>query len=59
MHFAERERIDGDKIESIEDVQKIIDALDIRVAPDHDYYEDLKPFLSEIPEEEKTNITFD
>jgi len=48
MHFAERHRVDGDKIETVEDVAKIIDALDIRVAPDHDAFEDLKPYLSEI-----------
>lgn len=48
MHYTERHRVDGNKIETIEDVAKIIDALDIRLAPDDEAFEELKPYLTEI-----------
>lgn len=57
MHYAERHRVDGDKIETVEDVAKIIDALDIRVAPDNDAFEELEPYLTEI--ENQTKTTYD
>lgn len=55
MHFAERHRVDGDKIETIEDVSKIIDALDIRLAPDHEAFEELEPYLTEVEDDRRQN----
>jgi len=58
MHYAERHKIDGDKIETVEDVAKIIDALDIRLAPDHEAFEKLKPYLTEI-DDDSNRQTYD
>ena len=53
MHYAERHKVDGEKIKTVEDVAKIIEALDIRLAPDHESFEELEPYLTEIEENKK------
>jgi len=50
MHYAERHKVDGEKIETVEDVARIIEALDIRLAPDDDSFEELEPYLTEVGE---------
>ena len=57
MHYAERYKVDGEKIETVEDVAKIIEALDIRLAPDHESFEELEPYLTEVGE--NTNRQYD
>lgn len=51
MNFTECFKIDGDKINSVEDVAQIIDALDIRLAPDHEAFDQLEPYLTNVKEE--------
>jgi hypothetical protein len=59
MHFAEKFQIDPDKINTVEDVAQVLDALDIRVAPDFENFEQLEPYLTEIEEDERQNTTYD
>lgn len=58
MNFYENHRIDPDKIETVEDVAEILDALNIRIAPDYENFDQLKPYLTEV-EEEKTSALHD
>ncbi len=58
MHFTERYRVNGDKIETVKDVAKIIDALDIRLAPDNEHFEELEPYLTEVDEDDH-HATYD
>lgn len=55
MHFIEKHKIDPDKINTVEDVAQILDALDIRVAPDYENFDQLEPYLTEVEEEQVTH----
>ena len=47
VEYAPQFRVDGDKINTVEDLAAVIDALDITVTPNHSAYEDLEPYLTE------------
>lgn len=47
IEYAVQFRVDGDKIETVEDLAAVIDALNITVTPNHASFEKLKPYLSE------------
>jgi hypothetical protein len=50
IDYAKQFRVDGDELETVEDLAAVIDALDIRVTSHHPAFEDLKPYLTETGE---------